>query len=423
MIEASKPAKLPVCMFTNATVRAGAENHMLDLMRRLDRCRFEICLACPAPLIDLFRGDLPGDVRTFPVSILRPTDGRAMLQFAGFLRREKVQIVHSHGFRSSLFASPIASWAGVPVAIETPHIREYWRRGWKANYAIDRMAGRYVHAYVAVSHANRRYLINEKRLPPEKITVIQNGSELEKFDPRHRPPSALRAQLGFGERDPILLLAGRLEAQKGHAVLFQALTKVLAAVPEVRLVCVGDGALRASLEAQIHELGLASCVSMVGRQSNIPDWLALADICVLPSFFEGLPLVAIECLAAGRPMIASAVDGTPEVIIDGKTGLTFPAGDPQALAAAIVRLLQAPELRAQFSNAGRRWVEQHFDIRLQVSKTERLYQQVWEKRTGHLFAPSGSPADAVFASAEGKQPELGTLTPAKANRAPLANPR
>jgi glycosyltransferase involved in cell wall biosynthesis len=395
---------LPLCMFTNSEVRGGAEQHMLDLLLRLDCRRFRLALACPAPLIERLRADLPAEVETFVVSIARPADWRAMLAFAGFLRHKKIQIVHSHLFYSSLFASPIANWAGVPVVVETPHLRESWRRGWKASYVIDRLAGRYVHVYIAVSHANRRYLIEEKGLPPEKVTAIQNGSEVEKFDPRHRPPSGLRTQLGFGESDPILLLPGRLEPQKGHAVLLQALPTVLAAVANVRLVCVGDGTLRAALEAQVRELGLAACVRLVGYQANMQDWLALADICVLPSLFEGLPLAAIESLAAGRPMVASAVDGTPEIIVDGETGLTVPPGDPKALSAAIVRLLQDPELRARLSQAGRRRVEQYFDIRRQVSETERLYQRTWEKSTGQLLS----------------RPDLGMFAVANADPRPLA---
>jgi glycosyltransferase involved in cell wall biosynthesis len=399
------PAKISLCMFTNASVRAGAEQHMLDLLLRLDRRRFQLALACPAPLIDLLRPELPAEVECFPVEILRPADLRAIFAFDRFLRQRKIQIVHSHGFHSSLFASPIARWAGVPVVVETPHSREYWRRGWKANYAIDRMVGRCVDAYIAVSHASRRYLVEEKRLPPEKITVIQNGSELERFDPARRAPEGLRAQLDFGPDDPILLLSGRLEPQKGHSVMLRALPAVLAAVPNARLVCVGEGALRASLEAQVRELGLTDAVRMVGYQSNIEDWLALADVCVLPSLFEGLPLVAIESLAAGRPMVASAVDGTPEIVVDGATGLTVPPANPPALAAAIVRLLRDPELRSQFRHAGRLWVEQHFNIFRQVYDTEQFYRQIWEQKTGLVLAT---------------QPELGILAAVPADTPPLA---
>lgn len=381
----SNPARLSVCMFTNAAIRAGAENHMLDLLQRLDRDHFELSLACPEPLLKLLEGDLPAHVRTVAISIRRPTDWHAMASFCAFLRRARIQIVHSHGFYSSLFASPLAKLAGVPVAVETPHLREYWRHGWKASYAVDRLIGRFVDRYIAVSEANQRYLIQDKRLSAEKIRVIRNGCELRKFNPRHQAPAGLRRQLGFGETDPVLLVNGRLEPQKGHSVLFQALARVRRELANVRLVCLGDGALRGALEAQAQD-GITDCIRFAGYQRNVEDWFALADICVLPSFFEGLPLVAIESLAAGRPMIATAVDGTPEVIVNEQTGLTVPPGDADALAAAMIRLWREPELRARFRSRGRRWVEEHFDLARQVRETGDLYQETWQQRTGRRFA-------------------------------------
>jgi glycosyltransferase involved in cell wall biosynthesis len=317
-----------------------------------------------------------------PVSIFDPRDCRAMIRFASFLREKKIQIVHSHGFCSSVLASPIAYWAGISAVVETPHIREHWRRGWRSNYAIDRLAGRCVGAYIAVSDANRRYLIQQKRLPAEKIHLIRNGCEIDKFDPCYPPQLALKRQLGFADSDPVLLLIGRLEPQKGHSVLFAALKDVVREFPRARLVCVGEGALRPALEAELQQLELSACVRLVGYQANVRDWFSITDICVLPSFYEGLPLVALECLASGRAMVASAVDGTPEVVIHEKTGLTVPPGDASKLASAILRLLRDPGLRTQLGSAGRSRVETHFNLARQIRETEALYCELWRRRSG-----------------------------------------
>jgi glycosyltransferase involved in cell wall biosynthesis len=118
----------------------------------------------------------------------------------------------------------------------------------------------------------------------------------------------------------------------------------------------------------------------------VQDWLSFADVCVLPSFFEGLPLTAIECLAAGRAMVATAVDGTPEVVIHEKTGLTVLAGDASGLATAIVRLLRDPGLRTRLGTAGRSRVEAHFNLARQVRETEALYCELWRRRTGMPFS-------------------------------------
>jgi len=127
-------------------------------------------------------------------------------------------------------------------------------------------------------------------------------------------------------------------------------------------------------------LQIRDAVRFVGYQHNVADWLALADFSVLPSFYEGLPLVAIESLAAGRTMIATAVDGTPEVVVDGRTGLTVPAGDPDALAGAILRLLREPALRRRLAQAGRKWVLERFSLEKQIQNTQDLYFRAWEER-------------------------------------------
>jgi glycosyltransferase involved in cell wall biosynthesis len=139
--------------------------------------------------------------------------------------------------------------------------------------------------------------------------------------------------------------------------------------------------LREELERHTAGLGIREAVRFAGYHADILPWLALADVCVLPSFFEGLPLVAIETLAAGKAMVATAVDGTPEVVVDGCTGLTVPPGDPPALAAAIIRLLRDPPLRRQLAAAGRDWVLSRFTQQRQIRETEEFYLACWDDYT------------------------------------------
>ena len=368
--------RLSVVYFSNAAARGGAEEHILTLLRGLDRERFEAHLVCTPALVTMLRGDVPADVAITPLTLRHPTrDLRAALALARLLRGRRVDVLHSHLFYASLFASPIGRLCRVPLIVETPHISERWRHGLKRHYVVDRWVGRCVDRYVAVSHANGRYLIEEKGLPARKVVVIHNGSDLRRFDPRRTAPAGVRQSLGFGDGDPVLVVVGRLEAQKGHAVLLEALAVVRQTFPSVRLVCVGEGTLRGELEARAAALGLAGAVRFVGQQANIPDWFALADVTVLPSLYEGLPLVAIESLACGRAMVATAVDGTPEVVVHDETGLTVPPGDPAALAAALTRLLGDPALRRRLARAGRDRVSAGFSDRIQVARTEALYER------------------------------------------------
>ncbi len=380
------PSPIPVAFFSNAQARGGAEEHMLTLLRGLDRKCFRLFLVCPDEVAELVAGDVPPDVTVLRLLLRSPRQLGAMMQLGSFLRRERIAVLHSHLFYASLFASPVARACGVPVIVETPHINEFWRQGWKARYFVDRLAGRCVDRYIAVSHANARYLIDVKGLPAHKVEVIQNGCDLRRY--AVNPSTGLARQAcGFSPQDQVLLVVGRLEPQKGHAVMLQALAALRQEFPRVRLACVGEGALRASLEDQTRSLGCQDIVRFAGFQRNVAEWLSAADVVVLPSLFEGLPLVAIETLAAGRPMVATAVDGTPEVVIDGQTGRTVPPSDPQALAEAIADMLRDPARAAALASAGHAWVGERFSEQRQIQKTEELYLRAWEKRKKNVSRP------------------------------------
>jgi glycosyltransferase involved in cell wall biosynthesis len=374
-----KEQPISVLYFTNGLVRGGAEEHILTLLKGLDRKHFRPHLACTPEVASKLQRDLPNDVELLPLCLRKPSHLGSVLRLAKILRERRVEILHSHLFYSSLFASPIGWLCRVPVTIETPHIREHWRRGWKASFFLDRVISHFVDYYIAVSEANARYLLEQKRLPGKKIVVIHNGCDLERFDPARPAPAGLKKSLGFDESDPVLIIVGRLEPQKGHCVLLEALPAVRREFPRVRLVCVGEGTLRRQLEAQMCAQGLEDSVRFVGYQTNVAAWLALADVALLPSFYEGLPLVAIESLAAARPVVATAVDGTPEVVINGKTGLTVPPGDAARLAEAICRLLREPELRRGMGCAGRQWVLQRFSQEQQIQRTQEFYLYAWQQ--------------------------------------------
>jgi glycosyltransferase involved in cell wall biosynthesis len=372
------PTVLNVLHFTNMSTRGGAEEHILTLLRRSDRTRFRLHLACPPEAVELLAADVPADVEMVPLCLRKPSEVGGAVKLADTLRRRRIDILHSHMFYSSLFASPVGWACGVPLIVETPHVRERWRRGrLKRSYVVDRLAARFVDRFIAVSRANARYLVEEKGLPAHKVVVVENGCDMRRFDSSATAGTA-RHELGLSAQDRVLLVVGRLEPQKGHRVLLEALPAVRAEFPSARLVCVGEGDERRALEVQAARLGIGSAVRFTGFRPDVPRWLSAADVVVLPSFYEGLPLAAIEALAASRPVVATAVDGTPEVVVDGQTGLTVPAGDVASLAGAISRLLREPLLARRLGQAGRRWVEERFDEERQVRMTERLYSGAFE---------------------------------------------
>jgi glycosyltransferase involved in cell wall biosynthesis len=384
---------IPLMMFTSAVARAGVEEHIIELLRGLDRRLFCLHLACPDVLLEKFGDDIPKDVRVTSVMLEQLTDVRGAIVLARTLWQRKIQILHSHMFRGSLFASPIGRLCLVPVIIETPHVRETWRKGWiKSHFVIDRTVSHLINRYIAVSEANARYLIEQKRIPARKISIIQNGCSMERVDPSKAHPDGIRESLGFSNDDFVLIAMARLEPQKGHRILLQALALLHAQFTNIKLICLGTGALQDELAKLTRELGLEAIVRFVGFRSNVADWLAAADVGVLPSFYEGLPLAAVETLAAGLPIVATAVDGTPEVVVDGETGLLVSPGDPAAIAEAISRLVRQPELRRKLASAGRDRVLKHFTIQRQVEQTSNLYLSEWTRRVRSKDASSGEKA-------------------------------
>jgi glycosyltransferase involved in cell wall biosynthesis len=387
--------RLAVMMFQHMNVRAGIEEHMLMLAGGLNRRYFRVCLACPGILAERLRPDLPPHVDLVSIDLTGPTRISAMLRLAHVLREQHIDILHSHGFFSSLLASPVGWLSRVPVIVESAHGREAWRKGWKDHYYVDRMIGRLVNAYIAVSSANARYLVDVKGYPAGKISVIHPGSDLNRFDPCRQVPAGMRESLGFSPDDPVIVMVGRLEPQKGHSILLQAMADVCRRFPRARLVCAGEGGLRGELESQTRALGLEDSVRFIGYPRDIGDWLALATITVLPSFYEGLPVTPIESLACRRAVVATAVDGTPDVVVDGKTGLTVPAGDPSRLAEAICRLLADPDLRETLARQGRQWVLENFSAENMIGRIERFYWSVWQR-----FAAKAAQARRISAPVE-----------------------
>lgn len=369
-------APISIMHFTNERERGGVEEHVLTLLRGLDRQRFALRLVCTPELHAALRADLPADVAVSEIALRGLGDGGAVVQLARLLRRTRPQVLHAHLFYASLLAAPIARLCGVRAVVETTHVREHWRRGWKANYAIDRLAARLVDRYIAVSAANAKYLREEKRIPAAKIRVIANGCDLRRCQASPGEEPALRRRLGIAAGDPVLVTLARLEPQKGHGLLLEAMAEVQRRHPRVHLVCVGEGRLRGALEAQRQGLPDPGRVHLVGFQREVAAYLEMASATVLPSLYEGMPLAAIESLGAERPVLASAVDGTPEVVRHGENGLLFAPGSAAAISDALCEGLRDPARLREWGRRGRRRVEARFSQRAQVVQTEQLYREV-----------------------------------------------
>lgn len=372
-------ARNTVLHLLTGRVFGGAEEHALSILTKMRAHGFEPCLAAPSALIEAMEPNLSAaGVKCLPLEFSSRLDVLTSARLLRFIRRENIAILHCHLFTASLSGAGVARMAGVGAVLETCHGPEVWRmgKGLRASFWVDRQVGRLVDKYIAVSHAAARHLIETKRVPKDKIRVIHNGRDLDRFNPTNaQQRTATRNSLGLRDEPTIMTLA-RLDEQKGHRHLIDALAKVAVHRPDVVTILVGEGPLENPLRAQCAALGLTDRIRFLGYRRDVPELFEAADMVVLPSLYEGLPLVAIEALAAGRPMVATEVDGTPEVVIHEKTGLLVPPANPTALATAIERLLDNPELASRLAADGRKFVRENFALQRQIDETVALYSEL-----------------------------------------------
>lgn len=377
-----KNGQIRVLQFLNESVRAGAEEVAFELFRRLDPHRFRSYLVAPPVLMKTFENDWRGEnTATLSLKLDNPWQWPEAREFVSYLRSEKIDVVHAHMIRASLATVPLARLAGVPVVLHTCHGREAWRTSFiKRQFWIDRRIADWSDATIAVSESTANYLIADKRFDPEKVKVIRNGRTLNGFKPSSETDDRLRQDLGIESRCPVIGIFGRLEPQKAHEYFVEALPLILERVPDLRVVFAGDGSLRGALTEQLKKLNLEKVVIFTGYRDDCMELMSLCEFVVLPSLYEGMPLVPIEAAALGKPVVATRVDGTREVVVEDETGILVPAREPKALAEAVLELLLNAEKRLQMGEKARVHAREHFSLDQQVKVTASYYEELLEAR-------------------------------------------
>jgi len=307
-------------------------------------------------------------------------------ELSDLLRARAADVLVTHTFKPNILGRIAARRAGIPIVAVS--------RGWtwenlkvRAYEAMDRVNLRFVDHVVAVSEG-QGVRVKNAGVPSTRLSVIRNAARLAAFS--NLPHSV--AERGPGGEvlsgffpaenplSPIVLAAGRLSPEKGFDVLLEAVPAVLQRHPGTCFVLFGEGTERAKLEARAAELGLANKFIMPGFTADLDKYLPWAAVVVLPSYTEGLPNVALEASAAGVPIVATAVGGTPEVVKHDETGLLVPSGQPHALADALNRLLASPELRRTMGAAGRTRMREEFTFEAQAKQYGALFEKLLAKR-------------------------------------------
>jgi glycosyltransferase involved in cell wall biosynthesis len=392
---ATTPPKRVVCHLIERLDYGGAEVLVHSLATGLQNSAYRPIVCCLQPGALAERLERQG-VRVHCLHLRRRSilEGPAFALFVWrmhrgltrLVRAERVSVIHAHMPDAIIWAATVGRSTDTAV-VGTYHGLGNLPRGrarMDPRNAIRRMlyraAGAVSDRTIAVSRAVREWLCGEMAFDERKTVLLTNGVDTGAFartadSDRER----VRAELGLAGRT-VVVCVGRLVPGKGHRFLIDAMAALVVRRPDAVLLLVGDGPQRRSLEQQVRELGLTDRVRFAGHRPDVTTLLGLSTLFVLPSFSEGIPIALIEAMAAGRPVVATAVPGNLDVVVDDRFGLLVPAGDSQALVEALSALLADPARAAAMAARGQARMRASFDIEQSIAATTALYDEVLAER-------------------------------------------
>jgi L-malate glycosyltransferase len=348
----------------------GAERLIVDIVRHLDRDQFEPMVCC------IQDGGLLGvevqaaGVPLFCLDRMRSKrfDVRLVRELASLLVRERIDVVQSHLYHANLYGRLAGRWAGVPVlaTVHNSYTRPKLHRRW-----LNRLLATKGARVIAVSDDVRRDLVRYDRIPASAIATVNNGVDMSRIRTTLGRNEA-RERLGIANSAFAIACVARLEEQKGHRYLLDALTNLRDISP--RLFLIGEGRLTGDLQAQAARLGVADTVSFLGTRHDIAELLTAMDVYVAPSLWEGLSVALLEAMAAGLPVVATDVGGARKVLGHDEYGLLVPPGDSAALAERIRSLALDSARRAALGRRARQRAQDEFSLDAMIRQLTTLYR-------------------------------------------------
>lgn len=368
----------------------GPETRLLTLFRHVDPWAYELHLLCllnprgPRPVFDehLWRQIVGDRHHLHLLRMSRAWSPRDLFALRTLIRTARIQVVATHDARSNVIGLPLARILGRP-SLAFAHGWVNWTRRLSKQRlyaAMEARAIRWADRIVVASQAMTRDLAR-RGIPTERIRHIPHGIDTERFRPASED-DAFRRELGIASDTPLIGTVGRLHPWKGQRHFLEAAALITRRRPAARFVVVGDITSTAEERYRWEILRLADALGLgercyfPGTRTDIPSVMRALDVFVLSSIREPFGWVLLEAQACGTPVVSFAVDGTPEALQDGTGGVLVPAPDSQALADAVLRLLDDPAARHAMATAGREWVHAHFSLEAMVQRTEALYREV-----------------------------------------------
>lgn len=368
---------LHIAFFLNSVEIGGVEEHVVTLIKHMNRERFTLFLIAHPQLKDFFEKGLAATpIPSCFVNIRSFASIKEMVRCIHFLKRSRIDILNSHLYYAALFGSPLAKIAGVCKTVETAHLAPEWRHGCKgwAAAKFDRVMSSFTDLIVAVSEQVKQYYVEKQGFRKEKISVLHNGIETRSLYEHYATCATdhLRLTLRLSETDKVILTVGRLTHQKGIDVLLDAMPGVLRSMPNTKVLILGEGELSNMLRQRASSLNIEDSVRFIGYREDVVPYFKIADVVAMPSRWEGLPYAALEASACGKMLIASDTGGLREIISHGETGFLTQPEDSKLLTHHIIQALKDTDVCAACGNRARERVSARFELKDQVRRFEEI---------------------------------------------------
>lgn len=368
----SLPKKMPVriAYLIGHLRTGGTQKHLYELLRRLDRSRFAprvYCLKRQGAMIEDLEGlGIQVDDLQIGASLSEPKSLLRLIGFARQLRKSRVSLLHCYLPRANFFGAIAGRLARVPAVLISKRSLESQET--LKQVFLCRIADAWADALLANSQEVWRHASEVGRCRPEKLRLVPNGIDIE----RYRKPCSN----GFHDERPIVGTVLRLEPVKGPDVFVEAAGRIAAKMPQARFIVIGEGTLRQDLERRAASLGLENRIQFLGERDDVAEILPSFSVFLLPSMVEGMSMALLEAMAAARPIVATRVGGNVDLIRDQETGLLVSPGDPDEMAAAVLRLLKDTGWAKRLGHAAQGTVVNHYSADGMVEKIERIYSDV-----------------------------------------------
>lgn len=353
---------------TNITT-GGAQRVLLDLAGWLHQRSIPVSAAFLYDrdgLLEVWQARYPFPIHCFHAWRLKDNPLMRFLRMlcrwlgmARWMRKERFTSILTFTHDSNILGLSAAWLAGVPSRYGSHHNRYPTLSPFRTRLHKFIINRHIASGIVAVSSFTRQQAI-EEGIHPDRITIIHNGIDTGSLTPTD--PQTVRQTLLSGGPGPLVLAVGRLVEQKGHAYFIHAAASLKADFPQAQFCIAGGGELHAELQSLVESMEAQASIRLLGMRGDVPDLLAAADLFVMASLYEGLPMALLEAMAAGTPAVSTDIPGVSDVVQDGESGLLVPPEDPAALAGAIRRMLQDPALRQRLADAGQARVAQLFTL-------------------------------------------------------------